>query len=62
MANILVDAQGRVVDVEFPPGTNSELANSVQRTLQNWRFEPAQHLGYPVATWIHIPFDFRSPN
>lgn len=61
MANILVDAEGRVAKVEFPPGTNMELSQSVERTLQNWRFTPARNNGHPVATWVHIPFDFHPP-
>lgn len=60
MADVLVNEDGRVDRVEFPPGTNSELSASVAKTVRTWRFEPAQNRGRAVPAWIHIPFDFEA--
>jgi TonB family protein len=57
---ISVDAKGDVSDASFDaPGPSKYFANQAMQAARNWKFNPAQADGKPVASeWI-LRFEFR---
>jgi hypothetical protein len=55
MVRAVISKHGLVEDVRFlkkPPGLCSE--SRVRRTLESWRFTPAQLHGEPVAVYYYM--------
>lgn len=55
-----VDTQGLVSSVTVEKSSGfTDLDQSAQDTVKNWRFKPAQIAGIPIATSVNIPIRFR---
>lgn len=51
----LVDAQGRPVEFSIKAATDDALATAVVRAVKQWRFQPAEIDGQPVAMKVALP-------
>ena len=59
IAQLLVDAEGRVPEVQLlhlPPGCD---AKKIERVLKRWRYSPPRKNGEPVATVEVVQFSFN---
>ncbi len=58
--NVLVTAGGRAARVELAHTSGFDaLDRSAQRTVQDWRFKPAQRGEEAVEAWVEVPIIFR---
>ncbi len=55
----VVDEQGRVRDIRVQQSLGMGLDEEAVRTVQNWRFTPAERLGKPVPVMMSIQVDFH---
>lgn len=56
----VVTADGLTQQITIESTTHEEFAESVRRALRNWRFEPGQKDGKPVASWARMNFPFNA--
>ena len=58
--NIHIDVQGTVTETKIEEGIEGypEFTESAGTALMQWKFEPAELDGDPVAVWVVIPVKF----
>lgn len=58
---VLVDAQGKPVQVEIEESSGHALLDRSAReqVLANWRFQPATVQGHAVSAWARVPVSFE---
>ncbi len=57
--SLSIDADGKITDVEFPPGTPRWLANAAQCAVDRHEFTPGTLDGVPVESQATLPINFR---
>lgn len=57
--SIIVDAQGNVHDVQVVKPLGLGLDEQAVRTVQTWKFKPAQRNGVPVPVRVSVEISFR---
>ncbi|WNL45705.1 energy transducer TonB [Dyella sp. BiH032] len=60
MLRVLVDAEGKPVQVVIETSSGYELLDKSARdqVLANWRFQPATSQGRPESAWARVPVSF----
>lgn len=59
VAVLLVDEEGRVVDVIVRKASYAYFAERVRVAAKAYRFEPARFRGHPARWQAEMPFEFR---
>jgi protein TonB len=61
MLRVLVDAEGKPVQVEIEHTSGHSLLDRSARdqVLANWRFQPAMVQGHAVSAWARVPVSFE---
>lgn len=55
---VTISEDGSVSDVQVAESAGEAFDHAVIEAARQWRFEPAQQNGKPIATRVHIPFHF----
>ena len=51
-AGLLIDTEGRLVEIADLTGTAPEFVNALRAMLETFEFEPALHKGKPARSWL----------
>ena len=54
----VVNEKGEVTKVEVKQSVFSTLDEEAIKALKQWKFQPAENNGKPVAVWVTLPFEF----
>ena len=55
----VVDKKGNVVKVEVKKDVYPTLDDEAVKALKQWKFQPAENNGKPIAVWVTLPFQFN---
>jgi protein TonB len=61
VAKFVINREGRPTDLEILEANHPFFAESVLRTVPDWRFKPAMRNGAPVATYYVLTVSFSAP-
>ena len=56
---IILNAQGRPTQINFPPGTGEDLKQAAECIVMNMTFTPGMIDGHPVVSQARLPLNFR---
>ena len=60
MVKALVDTNGEIISVEILESSGYiELDQGAIKAARKARFKPAKHKGYPIRTYVSLPYTFR---
>ena len=60
VVRILVARDGQVEEVRIDTAAPAGIFDdAILQALPQWRFQPAEHHGQPVAVWVRVPIQFR---
>jgi TonB family protein len=59
--SLVVNAKGRVTEVQVVKGLGGEFDQSAMKTVRTWRFKPATLRGRPVPARVDVEIHFSMP-